>query len=302
MRVCSPSSPDAVRDRIRRYVGRGIDFLKYAATTHHGRPAQYIQFSPRVQRIVVEEAHRAGLTVQAHSSSVEGLHLAVEAGVDLLQHCETTGPEPIPEETLALMVKRRVACAIFPNTAKAAAFYREQAKDSPFFGRYEVMARNQRALMRAGAVLVLATDGGVFSVETKRWPWLQKRYPPEENLVELGEGHFYWLLAVEQLGMRPMDALMAATRNVARAYKLEQDLGTLETGKIADLVVLERNPLEGARNYRNITWVVKEGKVVHREGLPTKRILTARRRSQNDSEEGRRDAAEEARADMDHCY
>ena len=93
-------------------------------------------------------------------------------------------------------------------------------------------------------------------------------------MATLGEGHFYWLLAAEQLGMKPMDALLAATRNIARAYKVDKNLGTLEKGKIADLLILDKNPLASAENYRAISVVMKAGEVIDRSRLPTRRLLT----------------------------
>jgi imidazolonepropionase-like amidohydrolase len=86
--------------------------------------------------------------------------------------------------------------------------------------------------------------------------------------------HFYWLLAMQDKGMKPMAALMAATRNIAKAYKVDKTLGTLERGKLADLLILDRNPLEDAENYRSIHLVMKEGKIIDRDALPTQRLLT----------------------------
>src|SRR5258705_13206172 len=65
-------------------------------------PGAFLSFSPRGQAAIVEEAHRAGLTAQAHSLSVEGLRIAIEAGCNLITHCNVTGPVPIPESTLEL--------------------------------------------------------------------------------------------------------------------------------------------------------------------------------------------------------
>jgi len=124
-------SPDQVRAEIRRHACSGIDFLKYAVTGHGLKTAQYIQFSPRAQAVIVEEAHRANLTVQTHTTSNEGLHLAVEAGVDLMQHADVTfGPYPIPDETLKLISDRGVPCALLPHTQSALNWYEEKANST----------------------------------------------------------------------------------------------------------------------------------------------------------------------------
>jgi imidazolonepropionase-like amidohydrolase len=268
-------TPEQVRHEIREYVQKDINFLKYAVTGHSAATMQFIEFSPRVQQVIVEEGHRAGLTVQTHTTSGEGLYLAVQAGVDLLQHADITGPQPIPEETVTLIAERGVACAFLANTTKALAWYGERVRAEPLFQSFVTADRNERALMSAGAVVLLSTDAGVFGSELLKSCWWKERWPSEECLLELGEGHFHWLLAMEQKGMKPMDALMAATRNIARAYKVDKELGTLEAGKIADLLILNRNPLEGAANYRSIDLVMKEGRVIDRDSLPTHKLLTS---------------------------
>ena len=78
-------SPDSVAQVIRNYTTLGMDFLKYGASGHVDM--NLISFSERVQRVIVEEGHRAGITVQTHTTSVESLDMAVEAGVDIITHC-----------------------------------------------------------------------------------------------------------------------------------------------------------------------------------------------------------------------
>jgi len=92
--------------------------------------------------------------------------------------------------------------------------------------------------------------------------------------TELGEAHFLWLQAAQERRMPPMAALLAATRDIAIAYKKDGEPGTLETGKRADLVILDADPLADARNYRRIHLVIKDGKLVDRDSLPSQPVLT----------------------------
>jgi peptidyl-prolyl cis-trans isomerase A (cyclophilin A) len=98
-----------------------------------------------------------------------------------------------------------------------------------------------------------------------------------DRLTELGEGHFLWFKAMVEKGMTPMDAIVAATRNIAAAYHKLDQIGTLETGKIADVVVLDADPLQDINNLRRIATVIKDGQVVDRDQLPRKRVLTTSR-------------------------
>ena len=82
---------------------------------------------------------------------------------------------------------------------------------------------------------------------------------------------------MQENGIRPMDAILAATRNIAAAYHKLDDLGTIEKGKLADLVVLDADPLDDLNNIRKISMVMKDGQVVNRDSLPIKKLLTVSR-------------------------
>jgi imidazolonepropionase-like amidohydrolase len=266
-----------VAEEVRKYISTGIDFLKYASNEHFGSSAgALLNFSPRVQAAIVEEGHRAGLTAQAHTMSGEGLQLAIEAGCDIIQHVNISGPVPIAEETLELMARRKVGAVIFPHTEKA----REWLKRTVFEMEWVTLQSadiNVRNLIRSGAPLMLANDGMIFPPEWKADPknmMNQASLPEDDNLINLASGHFAWFRAMAEKDCPPMEILRAATHNIAVAYGKDKDLGTLEKGKIADVLILDKDPLQAAENYRSIHLIIKDGAVVNRDALPLNPILT----------------------------
>jgi len=270
-------TPEQVATEVRSYISRGIDFLKYGSNDHF--PGSFLAFSEQVQAAIVAEARRAGLTAQAHTMSVEGLRVAIEAGSDLIQHANITGPAAIPAETLALMAKRQVGAVIFTVTECGLEWLATQASEQVRTS-WRCMDINARNLIGSGAPLLFANDGGLFAPELSSDRahtdfWNAICGDRGGGMYNLAEGHFSWFVAMEEKGCAPLQMLRAATCNIARAYGKDQELGTLEPGKIADMLILERNPLERAANYRSIATIIKNGEVVDTASLPTKPIFTA---------------------------
>ncbi|MGW6793674.1 amidohydrolase family protein [Streptomyces chartreusis] len=271
-------TPEAVGEEVRKYIERGIDFVKYGSNEHGATAAgAFLLFSERTQRIIVEEAHRAGLTAQAHASSIEGLRLSIEAGCDIVQHCNMTGPVEIPQETLELISQKDCGAVIFPVTDNGMSILRDTVSDLEWTV-WKSSDVNSRNLIESGATILLANDGGILAPEVMREPMIAGTWnglPEAEALGRLATGHFVWLRAMEEKGMPPMELLRAATRNVAKAYKVDGDLGTLEPGKIADMVILDADPLQGAKNYETIHAVIKDGSLIDLDALPVQPLLTA---------------------------
>jgi imidazolonepropionase-like amidohydrolase len=265
--------PDSLRAAIRKYTTLGVDMLKFGASGHVDM--NLISFSERAMRVIVEEGHRAGLTVQAHVTSPESIDMAIEAGLDILTHGDISGPVyPIPPETIQKLVDRGIAVSSLAITKRA---FEAQQKYSPtgvLTPYYTIAAINNRNMAKAGVRVLLSTDAGI------EHPLLLSESPTLgadtiDARVKLGEGHFNALVAFEEAGMAPMEVLKSATSNIAKAYKMEKDLGTLEAGRFGDLVILDANPLESARNYRRISAVIKGGKVVDLGALPRAPVISS---------------------------
>jgi imidazolonepropionase-like amidohydrolase len=207
-------------------------------------------------------------------TSPESIDMAIEAGVDILTHGDISGPVyPIPPETIRKMKDKGVAVSVLAISKRQLEALQKHSPNGVLTPYMKIAAINIRNMAKAGVSLLVSTDAGVQN------PILLSESTTLASdtidaRVKLGEGHFNALVGLEEAGMAPMEILKSATSNVARAYKVDRDIGTLEAGKIADLVVLDANPLESARNYRRINSVIKDGKVVDIARLPLAPIIS----------------------------
>jgi len=279
--------PDELRDAIRAYLDKGPDFIKYGGTSHFFFPS-LIGFSPRTQRVIVEEAHARGRSVETHATSSEALRMAVEAGIDLVQHPEMLSSR-YPEDLIRMIVERDVICAVRSNTLagepwqqhlkrRAAAMEDFVDADPPATSAelrrrrarigygYEIERFNVEALIKAGCRVTIATDN-----YQGRAPEFRRETKPV--IQEAGIGS---LLAVEglvELGMTEMEALVAATKNGAMACRGLDEYGTIEVGKSGDMILLSADPLADIRNIRQQEMVMARGSIIDTDALPLQKIF-----------------------------
>jgi imidazolonepropionase-like amidohydrolase len=289
-------SPEELGKAINGYLDKGPDFLKFGGTSHFSEPT-FIGFSAEAQRVIVDEAHRRNRSAETHSTSVEGLRVSIAAGIDAVQHPEVVDGRELPDDIVAAIRDRGLIASMLASTITGPAWKKhlkaqddaekkklEAEKETPAPKRDKTTAElrkeaadrgaglearraNAQKLIRAGCRVTPGTDSyWAAAPELSRTP-----KPPEQDH---GLGTIMAIEGLVELGMTPSQAIVAATRNGAIASRRLADLGTIEPGKIADLVVLTADPLADISNLRKVAMVFKDGRAVDRARLPEVRVLS----------------------------
>jgi imidazolonepropionase-like amidohydrolase len=289
-------TPTELRRAIGAYIDKGPDFIKYGGTSHFSEPT-FIGFSLDAQQALVEAAHERNRFVETHATSVEGLRVALAAGIDGIQHPEMLDGRDMPDDLIASIRERRIICSMLASTitgpawqrhvkAKAEALKKRQEaeqenrglshekttaerrkEDADTGAGLESRRENAQKLIRAGVIVTPGTDSYWAAA-----PELTRTPKPLEQ--DHGVGTIMAIEGFVELGMTPAQAIVAGSRNGAMAARRLADLGTIEQGKIADLVVLAADPLADITNLRNVAMVIKDGRVLDRQKLPETRVLS----------------------------
>lgn len=290
--------PDSLRHAINRYLDNGVDFLKYGGTSHFGYPI-FIGFSERAQQVIVDAVHARGLVAETHSTTPEGLRVSLEAGVDLVQHPEVLDV-PISDELVKMFTDRKVVCGMLSNTITGKAWLdyakRRAREDSARMARADSAKTQQNARQRTEAELrrdrgdvglgirranaeKLIKGGCITAIATDNYLGLapEFRRDPKPDWQEPGLGSLAAIEGLVELGMTPLQAITAATKNGALASKALKDYGTVEAGKAADILVLGADPTVDIRNIRKLEMVMKGGTFIDHRALPTVRIWSRSR-------------------------
>ena len=289
-------TPDEVRTAIRGYLDKGPDFIKFGGTAHFARPAM-IGFSPEAQKAIVEEAHARNRVAETHATTIDGLRLSIEAGIDLIQHPEVLGPRELPESIVRAIVDKKIVCSMLVNTITGDA-WSKHIKDRDEAARKRAEAekkstgterartateRRQRAVedgveleMRRTNAKKLIAAGAVVTVGTDNYWAAAPEFArtPKPDTQDHGIGTIIAIEGLVELGMTPAQAIVAATRNGAIASRGLAQFGTIERGKRADLLVLDADPLADIHNLRRISAIYRDGRPVDRDRLPETRVLS----------------------------
>ncbi len=270
-----------LRVAINKYLDKGPDFLKYGATSHFAEPS-FIGFSPDAQRAMVEETHKRGKVAEVHSTTLEGLRISLLAGIDLIQHPELMTPRELPDDLVSLIKERNVIGSMLASTITGEAWIKhlnvkdvirpntttqQRSRETALRLDLDTRRRNAQKLIKAGCTLTVGTDSYWGSAP-------EFAIDPKPDNQSHGIGTILAIEGLVELGMTPSQAIVSGTKNGALACRRLKDFGTIESGKLADLLVLDADPLADIHNIRKLSAVMKEGKLIDTGRLPEKRVLS----------------------------
>ena len=239
---------DEIRKAVREQVKHGADLIKIGVTgavlVEHGEPGA-THFNEEEIRALVEEAKKFGRRVAAHAHGADGIRKALQAGVATLEHGTYLFQDPASIQWMA-----EHGIFLVPTLKVGWDIINAHDSNIPAW----IMAKNKATQGEAELSLKLAYEAGVpIAMGSDVGTPLNYH---GENALEV-----YWM---GQAGLSPMDAIVAATGSAARALGWQEWLGTLEPGKVADLIVLDSNPLDDLRalaQKEHLQFVMKEGRI-----------------------------------------
>ena len=236
--------PEQMRQVVRALIRQGADVIKVATSGGVLSPRdnpRHAHFRPDELEMLVHEANAAGIWVMAHAQATDGIKNAIRAGIRSIEHGIF-----LDDEAIDMMLQRGtwlVPTLVAPQGVIRAAEEGAAIPDAALAKAREVISIHREAFRRAvgaGVKVAMGTDSGVT--------------PHGRNLDELQ-------LMVDG-GMTPMQALVATTRSAAELMGLDAELGTLEAGKRADLVVVDGDPLDLGDLASRISAVYQDGRRV----------------------------------------
>jgi imidazolonepropionase-like amidohydrolase len=232
---------EQVRQRVRDIAQYGVDVIKVIATgafLAHGSNPKSVEYTYDELCAAVEEAAHKGLKVAAHAHSAEGIQLAVKAGVASIEHgtfLDDEGIRLMKEHGTYLVAD--IYDAEYIRQGAKAGMPEDFAEKMPEAD--EIQREAFRKAVRAGVKIAFGTDASVYphGLNARQFAW-QVKY-----------------------GQTPMQAIQSATVAAADLIGRDNDAGSLEPGKWADLIAVMGDPLTDVKVLENVVFVMKAGKV-----------------------------------------
>jgi imidazolonepropionase-like amidohydrolase len=233
---------DGVRAAVREEIRAGATAIKLIATggvLTPGIPVSFSAFTAEELEAGVREAHERDLPVAAHAIGANGIRAAVLAGVDSIEHCNQLTAATARQMVERGTVRSPTICAIrgiVEHADRVPAYALDKAREIEADSR-----ASHRTAIRAGVRHACGTDAGT--------PFNPHGSAPQE------------VVSMVEWGMRPLDALRAATWNGASLLRLD-DVGAIEPGKRADLLLVAGDPVQDPRTLLGRKRIWRDGRLV----------------------------------------
>jgi imidazolonepropionase-like amidohydrolase len=229
---------EGVRKAVRERARAGVDWIKVMATGGNMTPRTNTfapQYTAEELRACIEDAHRLELRVTAHAHGIEGIRVAVEAQVDMIEHCSFTTPAGIERDDALIGAIAEREIIVSPTISVG---YRRWADD----GRKAARAEVTRAMLDAGCRVLMSTDCGIPNV-------------PHDALADGLD------VLSEMTGRPPAQLMKLATSRSAELLDLT-DRGRIAPGLRADLLVVDGDPLASLAALKRVRHVLSGGLLV----------------------------------------
>jgi imidazolonepropionase-like amidohydrolase len=223
------SGAEEARRAAREQIGHGADLIKVYADW------RYPTLTVEEMHVVVEEAHKQGLKVAAHATTPEGIKNAVSAGVDSIEHGHGADKQALEGKEKGVFLVATVG--VVDETVEKATPEQRQRMESFLRG----IEQEVKEAMSLGVKMASGFDASEIGLHGKN----------AEELVGL-----------VRRGLSPADAIRAATVNAAELLGWQDRVDAVETGKLADLIAVDRDPLADITVLLEVKFVMKEGTVV----------------------------------------
>jgi imidazolonepropionase-like amidohydrolase len=267
------TAPAEARAVVRALADRGIGILKIWVDARDRRRGAEVKLAPEIYAAILEEAGARDIRVIAHATTLEDHKRLVEAGVRRFIHMPYD--TDVDDEYLAMVAARNVYIVPTLGMVTRREPYRRPVFDDPFF--QEQVPERLVSMLRNAAVDVPDPGQPQSAAAEARARVIRDNFVRLRDHIILGTdagavGDFFGYadhLELElfvRLGMTPSDAIVASTSRAARAFGLAET-GTLETGRSADFLVLDANPLDDIMNTRAIAAVYLRGARIDRDTL-----------------------------------
>ena len=234
---------DDCRQAVRQRYKDGSDLIKITATggvLSQAKDGANAQFTEEEIKAIVMAAKDYGFKVAAHAHGAEGIKRAIKAGVNSIEHGTFMDDEGIQlmKQYGTWLVSTITAGKATADSAKIPGYYSDIVTPKALATGPQIQNTFAKAY-KAGVKIAFGTDAGVFK--------------HGQNWLEFGY--------MTEAGMKPMDAIKAATINAAELLGEKDKLGSIEAGKLADIIAVDGDPLKDSTVFGKIVFVMKDGVV-----------------------------------------